>query len=574
MNEPNKASGLSTLRRPANDSNTTGPIPKAPVPTPLNTTSQKPLPPVAANDEPLQVAESQLEVQQEQLNTAQDQVESTKYLMNTSDEISAKLSVLSERLKVKYEGASSATSTVPTVTTADALAERLDSIDPPQPKQQGWMPMPVPVQPKPSEDLLNKPKEEGKSSGEVKGAPDESDTPKVGAIATIGNIAKKGFDKTFGVVDKISGLLFKMSVKQIANMAMISAAIFAIILSIDLLKIAWQAWGEKILAKFEEWAEMFKGWWTDFKGWASSFSDLTTAFEGMKGDFMGIRNAWEAGDFPGLAKALGVTFKDAIMTLSGTLDRLVTKLISTVLDKLGFDTAAKAVEAEGLQRYQGKTNNKLSDENQKKVAEEQLRREKNDNLTPTQRGLTSFLPDKLRKGWALSDNEYDQIQAEKKDQASRQGMSKDEQVKVVAATNEAREAVARFKNIADNYDPNNKGQKAQFDKYKKEAQTYVNNGELSKSPTVKAELQKQIDSISKAKEKNVVAPEKSMNSKDAQTATNIKVAEAQRQNQAQQKASGTANVQNNIVKNSRNYNVQAPVTSTTAPGVFGATKVN
>ncbi|ADG60101.1 baseplate hub subunit and tail length [Acinetobacter phage Acj9] len=515
------------------------------------------------------------DIEDQQLVTGKEQLEETKYLSNTADEISAKLSVLSERLKVKYDAASpDAPPVVRDNSTAEVLADRLDAQSEEQPKKQAWMPQPMPVEKKPSDDLLSKSEDKGSKEG-VKGAPNESTIPMIAAVKGVGSVVKAGFNKSIGIVDKISNLLFKMSVKQIADAALMGAAIFGIILSIDLLKAAWAAWGEKIMAKVEEWTTIFKGWWEGFKGWASSFSDLTTAFEGMRGDFMGIRNAWESGDWPSLAKALGTTIKDGLMTLSGILDRLFTKVLSTILDKVGLGKAAKAVEAEGLQRYQGKTNNKLSDENQKKLAEEQIRREKKDGLTPTQRGLTSFLPDKMRKGWALTDNEYNQIQAEKKDKAATKNLSHDDQVKVTAATNEAREAVARFKNIADNYDPNKKDQAAQFDKYKKEAQAYISKPELAKSPAVKAELEAQVAAISKGKGgKASVAPEKSANSQDSGTVKNIKVAEAQRAANKNASPAGNTVIQTNVAKTNKNVHVQAPVTSTTAPGVYGATKVN
>ncbi|QQM13941.1 tape measure protein [Acinetobacter phage Morttis] len=512
---------------------------------------------------------AQVEVSKLSLGLQDYQTQQLQEIANSAVEISSKLSILGDRLKQKYE-ASIPVADAP-IANADSTSEVLANKLKPEAKEQ-VAPAPIEIAPKekkPSEDLLS-------GGPKVDGAPNVGPALVVNAISSVKGAIVEGFKKSTSIADKISGMLFKFTVSQAVGAAKIALAIAAIILGIDLLKIAWQVWGDKIMKKFEEWTETFSKWWDGFKEWSSYFSDMKDSFEGMKGDLTGIRNAWESGDWPALASAIGTAFIDGIKTLSGILDRVITKLISTILDKLGFSKAAKAIEAEGLQNYQNMTNNRLSPENQRKLAEEQLRREKSDGLTPTQRGKTSFLPDSWRKSLGLiSKDEYSQIQAEKKDQAARRGLSHEDQIKAIAASNEARESIARFKNIADNVNPNDAKQVAEADKYKKEAQQYINSPGLALVPSVKAELQSQLDNYKmKSSTNTAVKPDKSANTKDTQLVQNIKVAEAQKA-AAQTKAStSTANVQTNIVKTNKSYNVQTPITGTRAPGVFRATGVN
>ncbi|AFL47731.1 baseplate hub subunit and tail length [Acinetobacter phage ZZ1] len=537
----------------------------------------------AANDEVTE-SERQTEASETQVKQNIDQIVNQKTqidqgaignlslseISSNTGEMNIKLAALSERLKEKYEAANDATVDLPVKAEEPTTSESLSSRISPEDTNNNVIPSVVADDPKPSKDLLE-------STNEVKGAPSLGPAAMiVSGLQTLTGAVKTGFAKSKSVSDKIAGMLFKYTVTQAVNAAKIALAVFGIILALDLLKMAWNAWGEKIMAKFEEWTQTFSKWWDNFKEWSTYFSDMKYAFEGMQGDLMGIRNAWESGDWPALASAIGTAFVDGIKTLSGIMDRVITKLIATILNKLGFKDTAKSIEAEGLQRYQNMTNNKLDPENQQKLAEEQLKREKKDGLTSTQRGVTSFLPDSWREKLGfITKNEHSQIEAEKKDQKARQSLSKDDQVKVVAASNEAREAVARLENIAVNADPNNKGQMATLDKYRKEAQNYINNPALSKSPNVKAELQNQLDRLTpKQSVKNTVTPETSTASKDVQTAKNIQIAEAQKAKTNAVQNNNTANVQNNIVKSSRQYNVQAPITGTAAPGIFKATGVN
>lgn len=499
-----------------------------------------------------------------------DQRRSEGDLIDETKIISAKLSLLVGKLTEMHADAQveatqrEAVKQEPTTSEAlSALAER----NQPQPQAEVADSL-SPKEESPSTKLLDDNK--GKSGKELVAKAN----PVVMGLDKVGGLLKTGFKSSIGVMDKISGMLFKYTATQAIQAAKIAAAIFAIILAVDLIKIYWSVWGEKIMGKLSEWAEIFKGWWDTFTDWASGFSDFKTAFEGMGANLMEIKNAWTSGDFPGLAKAIGNALLTLGKTISGVLTRTLSSVFAALLRKLGFGDAADGMEAFGLRHYQNMTDNRLSDENQRKLAENQLKKEKEDGKTTTERGVTDFLPAKWRnKIGFLSDEEYSQVQAEKKDQSARSGLSEEDQLSAIAATNEARESLGRYKKFAEAANANNSADMAKVDKYKKEAQRYLGNKGLDLVPSTKAELTAQFNSIKVKPKGDAVKPASAAESKDTQTVKAIKSAES---NKATQQAHQTnvANVQNNVTRNSKSVHVQAPTTSTRAPGVHKATGVN
>lgn len=499
-----------------------------------------------------------------------DQRRSEGDLIDETKIISAKLSLLVGKLTEMHADAQveatqrEAVKQEPTTSEAlSALAER----NQPQPQAEVADSL-SPKEESPSTKLLDDNK--GKSGKELVAKAN----PVVMGLDKVGGLLKTGFKSSIGVMDKISGMLFKYTATQAIQAAKIAAAIFAIILAVDLIKIYWSVWGEKIMGKLSEWAEIFKGWWDTFTDWASGFSDFKTAFEGMGANLMEIKNAWTSGDFPGLAKAIGNALLTLGKTISGVLTRTLSSVFAALLRKLGFGDAADDMEAFGLRHYQNMTDNRLSDENQRKLAENQLKKEKEDGKTTTERGVTDFLPTKWRnKIGFLSDEEYSQVQAEKKDQSARSGLSEEDQLSAIAATNEARESLGRYKKFAEAANANNSADMAKVDKYKKEAQRYLGNKGLDLVPSTKAELNTQFNSIKVKPKGDAVKPASAAESKDTQTVKAIKSAES---NKATQQAHQTnvANVQNNVTRNSKSVHVQAPTTSTRAPGVHKATGVN
>lgn len=483
---------------------------------------------------------------------------------NTGDNLSGKLSVLSDKLNSKYAAANDSTYIKAEDTTSSALieSEKQNDVNPKTDQQIGEKLSPK--KEKPSKDLLENDGKSGKELTSIK-------NPISVGIDKLGSLIKTGFKSSVNAVDKVTGFLFKMSLSRAIEAAKMAAAIFAIILAIDIIKIYWEKWGESIIAKLTEWAEIFKGWWDTFTNWATQFASFTTAFETMGANLMAIRNAWENGDFPALASAIGGAILDLAQRVAATVGRVVASVIAAALRKFGFKGVADDVEANAIRFQQNVTDNKLSPEEQKKLAENQVKKEAKDGKTTTERGITDFLPNSWRNNLGIiSDEEYSQIKKEKQDQKSREGLTHEQKVQNVMATNEARESLERYKKYADSADPNNKKDIEKVNKYKKEAENYLKSEYLSLTPETKSELTRQYNSI---KVKSApVKPATSAENKDVQTVNSIKQNEAAKTSQAPQ--SNTANIQNNIVKQNKNVIVQSPVTSTRAPGVFNATGVN
>lgn len=484
-------------------------------------------------------------------------------------DISTKLTVLSNALKEKYEKVKVETPQVDKEeSTSEVIADKFKDNSNETPKVEVTVP---PKPSKPSNELLDNSDKEEKSERQK----DAKDHMVLTALDGIKTTIFKGFEKSTSVADKISALLFKTSLTNAAKQAALLVGLAAIILAIDTIKILWSKWGADVMAKLDEWGTTLAGWWETFKEWAGTFADLKNAFDTMTASFMDIANAFVNGDWMGLAVALGKVFKDTLDLVSGTLIRILTKVISSALSYFGFKDKAKDVEAFGLDAYQQLTGNQLSAENQKKVAERKAKEESKSGKVASEQdaGLLGYIPTDWKNQLGLN-NEFRQraIEADKRDKSTRDKLSDNDKAEAIASTESARNSVERFRDIADSYDPNNKAQKDKFDKAKGEAQQAVNN--IKNAPNMKAELQKQIVEASQMTSKYVAKPAPSKEKQDVKSASSIKQAEAAKNKKAQAQSQVNANVTNTVINSNKAVNVQRPITSSRAPGIFGATKVN
>lgn len=482
--------------------------------------------------------------------------------------ISSKLSVLSDKLHEKYAEEKLERLSAPEPTTSESL-DSIAQTDPEPTQNDRPEDRIQPSQPsRPSDELLEG--EEPKKSG--KEMESQKDAVQRNGFKVVEDTLKKGFKSSVSAFDKVSDFLFKNTLKQAIEIAKIAALIFSIVVAIDVIRAYWAAWGSQILEKIDEWVETFRQYWAEFTTWGKSFSDMTTMFDNMNANLAEIKNAWISGDFPALAGALGSALFDLQKTIAAAIARALAGVVSPLLRLLGFKDAADSVEAGALRLQQSLTDSKLSKENQRKVAEDQVKKE-NDGKTTTERGMTDFLPAKMRnKMFMISDAELNQINSEKNDQSSRSKLSHEDKVQNTMATNEAREAIARYKKYADAANPNDKGQMAKLDKYKSEAQGLLSNPNLSMTPTTKKELDKQFSEIG-TKQKPELKPAPVAQSEDNKLVNSIK--ESGFKGTADNIVNNsTANVNNIVTNSNRTIHVQAPVTSTTAPGVYKANGVN
>lgn len=491
-------------------------------------------------------------------------------LVSLTDRMNENVKDLSNRLRDKMLDEPSIPQTVPTAT---KVVEDLIDKSEPEIERPNTPQIIEPVQEKKSTKLL-----ENKDSKDEDTKETRDKNFFRGAFEGVKKSVTDGFKKSVSIADRLFSMLFKFSIVSMARGAAIAATVFAIIVALDVLKLHWAHWAQVIVETLDGWITKVVGWVETFANWVSSFGDWLNIFQNMDDSLMGIKTAWETGDFPVLALALGKSLLDLNNSLVSAIGRLGTKLVAELLKVLGFKDAGETVEAVGLQYYQNRTGNELDEENQKKLAKYQVEQEKKDGKTQTERGMTSFLPTSFRKMiGALSEDEVSQINAEKRDKSSREGMSDEERITNTAAANEARHSLERYKDMAKAVNPNNPADMAKLEKYKKVAQDNINKPTLTKTPATKADLQATLDSIlagGARTQKPKVSPQPPAEQADVKRVNNIATTQRTKDDAGKIMQPASTNIQTNVSKSNKNILLQRPVTSTRAPGMFGATGVN
>lgn len=387
-------------------------------------------------------------------------------------------------------------------------------------------------------------------------------------FASVKGALTKGFSKSVSVADKISSMLFKYTITAAVEAAKIGAVLFALILGIDLIRIHFEYWSGLFKKNFEEFTARLGQWSPIFDG-------IFTAIEA-------IRNAWESGDWGALALAVADGLATLFINLGATILLGIGKLSAKILRAMGFSEKGDEIEAQAIQTYQQSTDAALDKDDQQKLAEYQSKRI-DEGKTASEGGFFSFLtPEERKKLHLLSDDEYNQIKAEQKDADPLKKMSKEERIEAIKSMNETDAALRRMENHTDALDPNKPNDVKRINQSYDDIKKRLDDPNLAKTPEVKAELSNRLEKIKKGFDNKgkVVKAEKLDDSKDVKAAKNIEKAEATKK--AEQSAmipyrdvnKAQATINNTIVKSSRTVNVQSPVTSTTAPGVHNATRVN
>lgn len=505
--------------------------------------------------EPIQDGELQQEAVE--ANTHLEQIEKS-----TTDS-NATLSKLSSQLESKFSGQVQSPQVVEHKTTEEIIK---DFAEKSKSKTESTEPAILPaVLP----EATKKPNLGGATTPKEQKA--KSDSTKASHPAMkVFNVVKSGFKSVKSVGDKIAGFLFKGALTAAIEAAKMAGIIFLIIAAIDLVRIHFKYWTEKFSAKFDAVKEIIMGYFDRFGNWMESIMPM---FSGLFDAIDYIRNVFAKGDWSALAGAIGNVMKEAFNSLGAMIQNGIAKLASILLRKFGFNDTADSIEAIGLENKQNMTNTPLTPEEQKKVAKQQQKMLDKD-YTPTQTGITAFLPDKFRKAiGALSDGEYDQIQAEKKNMSQLKGLNKEDQTNTIGAMNEARAALNRYENKVERLDPNDPNQAAKIDNAYKEAKTAISDPDLKNVPDVKIELENQLGKLQAKTGRAAPKPAPAANSPEAAQANSI----ARKTNEAKApvaQAANNTNVNTTMVKNNKSVHVQAPVTSTNAPGVFHGTGVN
>lgn len=486
--------------------------------------------PVEAPDAPI------VEVQE------QDTTEET----NVLKEISSKISALTNMIAQKFVG--SPVLDMPEPTTEEVIKEGLDEKNKPASD-------PVKVldneQPKTTDD---------KKSGEKP--------------ATSVDVLKKGFGKLQKTSDSIASLLFKRTITATLEAAKFAAMVFSIILALDLIRIHFSYWMEKLLAWWEGFkADWFANWQTYFSEWGKWGTILDT----ISTSIGRILNAVRTGDFPGLIHAIVKGLVETGQTIAESIRLAIFKGIAAVLRNFGFDNAAETVEGYGLERYSRNTNGNLTEEEQQKLAQYQA---ENNSKEPTWVDTAiKYSPFGVlqRVGdWATDTikGTRDVQNAYTNSMTSIKGMPKAEQEQIIMAMNQARKASIDYANHTESVNLGNSADVERLRRSYEETQRIISDKRLDAVPELRKELQNHITEANREMEKRMPKPPPPTSSKDA--------AATQRIIRADQKAAPSNNSSNNVnatvnntkVVQNRQIMQMNPVTGSRAPGVFGATGVN
>ena len=376
---------------------------------------------------------------------------------------------------------------------------------------------------------------------------------------------KTGFKATIGITDKIAGMLFKYTVSALAETAKMAGMIFGVILLIDVIKANFKYWSDKFSANFDEFSEQAGVWGTT----------LSSIF----GTLENIQKFWEAGDWGGLITAIVTGVGKVLYNLGEIIQLGMAKVTSAILSVIpGLGDAALSVEGAALEGFQEHTGNQLSDKDQETVAKYQSAKiENGENLFDKLQSGRTWLKNKIsgdkNVGDYVSDDDRDAEREKLK------AMKPEERIEVLKKANEARAAIIRFERRLDDVNPDNKQSVAAVDKAYESLKAQVGDSDLNKTSTTKKELDSRL-SEAKAKldelKQTEAKPAPISESDDAKKVSAIEKAKAQAsvEKAATTQTGGTLVNTNNVVNNSKTVNNHAPITSSSAPGVFGATKVN
>lgn len=474
------------------------------------------------------------------------QEQDTTEEINVLKEISSKISALTNMIAQRFVG--SPVLDMPEPTTEEVIKEGLDEKNKPAAD-------PVKVldneQPKTTDD---------KKTGEKP--------------ATFVDVLKKGFGKLQKTSDSIASLLFKRTITATLEAAKFAAMVFSIILALDLIKIHFSYWIEKLLAWWEGFkADWFANWQTYFSEWGKWGTILDTVSTSIGR----ILNAIRTGDFPGLIHAIVKGLVETGHTIAESIRLAIFKGIGAVLRNFGFDKAAETVEGYGLDQYSRNANGNLTEEEQQKLAQYQA---ENNAKEPTWvdtaikyspygvlRQVGEWATDTI-KGTRDVQNAYTNSMT------SIKGMPKAEQEQIIMAMNQARKASIDYANHTESVNLGNSADVERLRRSYEETQRIISDKRLDAVPELRKELQNHITEANREMEKRMPKPQAPTASKDAATTQRIIGADQRAAPSNNSSNNVNATVNNTKVVQNRQIMQMNPVTGSRAPGVFGATGVN
>lgn len=480
--------------------------------------------------------------------------------------ISAKISKLTDMLAEKLSGEIKKAPSTQESTTLAALQEVMP-IQVEQPKLQEMLEKLIPQHPIPEDApfLPPPPPPEDTKAGkkENKGGFDLK-------LDDLLKSTKGGFKAVVSVTDKIASMLFKYTVTALANTAKFAAQILAVIFAIDSVRVYFQYFMKQFQAGWDEFNDKFKEW--------------GPILEGLMTFAKNAENMFSERNWIGLAEAIIKGMVNLTKNMANLLMLGINKLTASILRTIpGMSETADNIEARALMAYQQNTGATLDDEDQTKIAkykdrvdaeEFESKQKEYSRYKNSPEGLTV-----AEQYGSVSKETADEIRSGKIDDSFR-NLPEEERLEIIKKNDRAQADIIRLTETA-----NNIMKPDEIDK-KNAKKSYENIQRQLQDPSIKAapnslDTDKLLEKLNKSLEKfdtDIVKPQPIEQREEVQQASRVgegmKAKEAAMSPSAAGNAAGNLFQQVNMQKTSKTQYNMPPQSSTPAPGMHGATRVN
>lgn len=493
--------------------------------------------------------------------TAEATEKTQQGIKNLTDILSDKLDKLSAMISGKIGVTSPVAGSESLKPVEDALPE------PEENKPTASVPALIPPEEqKPDADFIPEP-EQPKNDAEGK----ETNTWSLGdKLDTLSKITEKGFKASISVADRISGMLFKYTITAAAEAAKLIGGLLLLVFGIDAIRVY-----------FQYFMKQFEKGWVEFN---NKFKEWGPLLEGLMTWAKNAEAMFSQKNWLGLAEAIIRGMVNLTKNMAQLLMLGISKLISAILSKIpGMGDLADNVEASALMSYQQNTGATLDDEDQTKIAKYHDKRSA-ESMEAAEKMNKKYkdkpeLINQAEKYGNLTKEQADQLRAGGIDTSFRD-LPEEERLDYFKKRDKAQADIIRLTQTADNLmkpDATDKknAMEMRANIEKQLADPAMAKGGAPKDLNMRALLEKLDKSLEKFKDEPKVKPPDVKTSPDAQQAAKVDEGMKAKENKYKDApAQAQINTVNNIQKTSRTQYNMPPQSSTPAPGMRQATRIN
>lgn len=490
----------------------------------------------------------------------------TQQISGASRAISAKIEKLSNMLNDKLTADIKKSPTTQESTTLAALQEAMP-LQVEQPNLTELLEKLIPQHPIPEDaPFLPGPTEPTEEKKEKKDNFKFDFAPKFDELIST---SKGGFKSVVSVTDKIAGMLFKYTVSALANSAKLAAQLFSVVLGIDIIRVYFQYFMKQFEAswagfsdKFKEWGPLLEGLMTFAKNAQKMFSE---------GNWMKLAEAIIKG-------MLSLTENMANLLMLG-----IGKLTAAMLRSMGFNDAAANVEGSALQTFQQKTGATLDEEDSTTLAKYQDRKDA-EKFEGKKKAYDRFKGNDQALEFAVKNGSVSQETADEIRnggvEASFRNLPEEQRLEVFKKRNQAQADITRLTKTAENTMSPDQTDIKNAAEMRGKIEAQLQDPSLKNAPKDlnMEQLIEKLDTTLNKFDMSTLKPQDVSQSEDVQKA--VKVNEMSKAREASQSGTGAGAAagnlfqQVNVKKTSKTQYNMPPQSSTPAPGMHNAVRVN